>query len=144
MSENISKNPFLQSVDSSPTLSENINNNLFLQSHGTTINANRGNPFLSNINLPPLSPNNDNNQIQNTSENDSVSEATVNENVVFNKHNPFLQGSFNADNNHVQTNPLLHSDRQSSRKDRTTDEDTKSKSEISKCLYIKIITARRC
>ena len=52
LSDNISKNPFLQSTATPPTLSENNNNILFLDNRTTTGTAYGGNPFLSHTAKP--------------------------------------------------------------------------------------------
>ncbi|XP_076630900.1 serine protease 1 [Colletes latitarsis] len=83
LSDNIDKNPFLQSTTSSPMLSDNIVNNLFLQNRDTTLSANWSNLFLSN----------------------TIQDISANNNPVksFCNANPFLQGVLNADKNVVPT-----------------------------------------
>ena len=126
LSDNISKNPFLQST------AENINNNLFLDNRTTTGTANGGNPFLSHTGKPTWSlPSSDSSQNQASSVDDTT--IVTDRNITFNNHNPFLQAAFNALSNSSSIN-LSRSKKQLSSLDdfryETSDEDTKSKSEL--------------
>ncbi|XP_076677318.1 mite allergen Der f 3 [Andrena cerasifolii] len=127
LSDNISKNPFLQST------AENINNNLFLDNRTTTVTANGGNPFLSYTSKPTWSlPNSDSNQNQASSVDDTT--VVADRNVAFSNHNPFLQATFNAFWNSSSIN-LSRSKKQLSSLDNlhyetTSDTNIKSKSEL--------------